>query len=65
MPTLMTSIENTAAAIGVPNTAEQQALMPHIIIMKGLSQKITETSANLQGSTFTTGRTAEQMGDQR
>ena len=32
--------------------------------MKGLSQKITETSANLQGSTFTTGRTAEQMGDQ-
>ena len=33
--------------------------------MKGLSQKITEASANLQGSTFTTGRTAEQMGDQR
>ena len=72
MPTLMTSIENTAAAIGVPNTAEKQALMPHIIISflsfhqnERSEPKITEASANLQGSTFTTGRTAEQMGDQR
>ena len=33
-PTLITSIEKTAAAIGVPNSAEKQALMPHIIIIR-------------------------------
>ncbi len=36
----MTSIENMAADIGVPNKAEKQALIPHIIIIRvSLSSK--------------------------
>ena len=31
-PTLMTSIENIAAVTGVPNNAENAALMPHMMI---------------------------------
>lgn len=33
IPTLITSIENTAAAIGVPKSAEKQALIPHMIVI--------------------------------
>ena len=33
MPTLATSREKTAAARGVPNSAEKPALIPHMIIM--------------------------------
>ena len=31
MPTLTTSMEKMAAAIGVPNSAENAALIPHMI----------------------------------
>ena len=31
-PTLMTSMEKTAAAMGVPNTAAKAALIPHMTI---------------------------------
>ncbi len=33
MPTLTTSMEKIAAAIGVPKSAENAALMPHIIMI--------------------------------
>ena len=33
MPTLTTSMEKMAAAIGVPNSAENAALIPHMIMM--------------------------------
>ena len=41
MPTLITSIEKTAAATGVPKSAEKHALIPHIIIIRvSLSSKL-------------------------
>ena len=72
-PTLTISIGRMAAAIGVPKRAGKRSthaahdhdMFIFVVKTEEFSDCVSDTSAHLQGSTFTTGRTAEQMGDQR
>ena len=43
IPTLTTSMEKTAAAMGVPNRAEKAALIPHIIMTRLSFSSIRKT----------------------
>ena len=47
------------------HTAHDHDVLVLLIKMKQTSQTVSNTAAELQGSTLTAGRTAEQVGDQR
>ena len=62
IPTLTTSRENTAAAMGVPKRAENAALMPHI--MEPFSDGVADAAAELQSGALPSGRTTAKVGNQ-